>query len=101
MKPRLQERYEKEVRSALAEKFGYENANAVPRLLKIVVNMGVGAATQDKKYLETSVEAMTQITGQKPVVTIARKAIAGFKLREGVAIGCKVTLRRQRMASLE
>lgn len=97
MKPRLQERYEKEVRPALAEKFGYDNANAVPRLLKIVVNMGVGAATQDKKYLETSVDAMTQITGQKPVVTIARKAIAGFKLREGVAIGCKVTLRRQRM----
>jgi large subunit ribosomal protein L5 len=97
MKPRLQERYEKEVRAALAEKFGYDNANAVPRLLKIVVNMGVGAATQDKKYLETSVDALTQITGQKPVVTTARKAIAGFKLREGVAIGCKVTLRRQRM----
>lgn len=97
MKPRLQERYETEIRAALAEKFGYDNANAVPRLLKIVVNMGVGAATQDKKHLETSVDAMTQIAGQKPVVTHARQAIAGFKLREGMAIGCKVTLRRQRM----
>ncbi|MFO0870166.1 MAG: 50S ribosomal protein L5 [Pirellulales bacterium] len=97
MKPRLQERYETEVRGALAEKFGLKNPLAVPRLLKIVVNMGVGAATQDKKFLETSVEAMGQITGQKPVVTHSRKAIAGFKLREGMAIGCKVTLRRQRM----
>ena len=97
MKPRLQERYETEIRKALAEKFGYKNAHSVPRLLKVVVNMGVGAATQDKKYLETSLDALTQIAGQKPVATLARKAIAGFKLREGVAIGCKVTLRRQRM----
>ncbi|MFM7070741.1 MAG: 50S ribosomal protein L5, partial [Planctomycetota bacterium] len=97
MKPRLQERYESEIRKTLTEKFGFTNAHAVPRLLKVVVNMGVGAATQDKKYLETSLDALTQIAGQKPVSTLARKAIAGFKLREGVAIGCKVTLRRQRM----
>lgn len=97
MKPRLQERYETEIRKTLTEKFGFTNAHAVPRLLKVVVNMGVGAATQDKKYLETSLDALSQIAGQKPVSTLARKAIAGFKLREGVAIGCKVTLRRQRM----
>lgn len=97
MKPRLQERYENEIRAALGKKLGQENPNAIPRLSKIVVNMGVGAATQDKKYLETSVEALGLITGQKPIVTVARKAIAGFKLREGLQIGCKVTLRRQRM----
>jgi len=97
MKPRLQERYEKEIQAALGAKLGRTNPNQIPRLKKIVVNMGVGAATQDKKYLETSVEAMGLITGQKPIVTVARKAIAGFKLREGVQIGCKVTLRRQQM----
>ena len=97
MKPRLQEKFEKEILPALATKLGRSNPNSLPRLKKIVVNMGVGAATQDKKFLETSVEAMGLITGQKPVVTIARQAIAGFKLREGMQIGCKVTLRRQRM----
>jgi large subunit ribosomal protein L5 len=70
---------------------------ALPRLEKIVVSMGVGAATQDKKVLETAVEALTEIAGQKPVITRARKSVAGFRLREGMAIGCKVTLRRQRM----
>jgi large subunit ribosomal protein L5 len=69
----------------------------LPRLEKIVVNMGVGTATTEKKHLEEAVEALTQITGQKPVVTLARKAIAGFRLREGMSIGCKVTLRSKRM----
>jgi large subunit ribosomal protein L5 len=95
--PRLQERYEKEVLPALAKKLGRDNRLALPRLEKIVVNMGVGSATQEKKHLDTAVEALTEITGQKPVITLARKAIAGFRLREGMAIGCKVTLRRQRM----
>lgn len=97
MKPRLQDRYETQVRAALAEKFGLKNPNAVPRLQKIVINMGVGAAVQDKKHLETAAEAMGQITGQRPVITKSRKAISGFKLRENMQIGCKVTLRRQRM----
>lgn len=95
--PRLQERYRKEVLPALQQKLGRTNPMSVPRLEKIVVSMGVGAATQDKKVLETAVEAMTEITGQKPVITLARKSVAGFRLREGMAIGCKVTLRRQRM----
>lgn len=95
--PRLQEKYEKEVLPALAEKLGRANRHALPRLVKITVNMGVGSATQEKKHIDDSVDAMTQITGQKPVVTKARKAIAGFRLREGMPIGCKVTLRRQRM----
>lgn len=95
--PRLQERYHKEVLPALLQKLGRTNPMSVPRLDKIVVSMGVGAATQDKKVLETAVEAMTEITGQKPVITLARKSVAGFRLREGMAIGCKVTLRRQRM----
>jgi large subunit ribosomal protein L5 len=95
--PRMQEKYEKEVLPALAEKLGRKNRLSLPRLEKIVVNMGVGAATQEKKFLESAVEAMTQISGQKPIVTIARKAISAFKLREGMAIGCKVTLRGRRM----
>jgi large subunit ribosomal protein L5 len=96
-KPRLQERYENEIRAALGEKFGTKNPNAVPRLQKIVINMGVGAATQDKKFLEVAAEALGLIAGQRPIITKARKAIAGFKLRENLQIGCKVTLRRQRM----
>ncbi|MFM8251619.1 MAG: 50S ribosomal protein L5 [Planctomycetota bacterium] len=96
-KPRLQERYENEIRAALGEKFGTMNPNAVPRLQKIVINMGVGAATQDKKFLEVAAEALGLIAGQRPIITKARKAIAGFKLRENLQIGCKVTLRRQRM----
>lgn len=95
--PRLQERYEKEILPALAEQLGRPNRLSLPRLTKIVVNMGVGEATQDKKFLEMAVDALTQITGQKPVVTKARKSIAGFRLREGMAIGAKVTMRRQRM----
>lgn len=95
--PRLQEKYEKEVLPALAEKLGRANRHSLPKLLKIIVNMGVGSAAVEKKHMEDSVDALTQITGQKPIVTKARKAIAGFKLREGMNIGCKVTLRRQRM----
>jgi large subunit ribosomal protein L5 len=94
---RLQEKYRNEVLPALAEKFGRKNKLSLPKLEKIVVNMGVGAATQEKKFLEAAVDAMSQITGQKPVVTTARKAISAFKLREGMAIGCKVTLRGKRM----
>jgi large subunit ribosomal protein L5 len=97
MTPRLQEKYRNEVAPALMEKFGHSNPLSLPKLEKIVVNMGVGSATQEKKHLESAVEALAQITGQKPVVTTARKAVAGFRLREGMAIGCKVTLRRARM----
>lgn len=96
-KPRLQERYENEVIPALAKHTGRANKLSLPRLRKIVVNMGVGSAITEKKHLEDAVAAMEQITGQKPVITKARKAISGFKLREGLAIGCMVTLRRQRM----
>ena len=97
MVPRLQEKYENEVLPALAESLGRKNRLDLPRLQKIVVNMGVGTATQEKKHIEDAVAAMTQITGQKPIITRARKSVAGFKLREGMPIGVKVTLRRQRM----
>ena len=97
MAPRLQERYESEIRGQLAEKLGIKNPMAIPRLQKITLNMGVGSAIADKKNLELAFDAMTEIAGQKPVQTLARKSIAGFKLREGMPIGCKVTLRRQRM----
>ncbi|MCI0357560.1 MAG: 50S ribosomal protein L5 [Planctomycetaceae bacterium] len=90
-------KYQKEVLPSLAQKFGRTNPMSLPRLEKIVVNMGVGAATQEKKFLETAAEAMGQITGQKPVVTKARQAISAFKLREGMPIGCKVTLRGKKM----
>ncbi len=95
--PRLQVRYEQEILPALAEKLGRRNRLALPRLEKIIINMGVGSALQDKKHLEEAVDALTLLSGQKPVVTLARKSIAGFKLREGNAIGCKVTLRGKRM----
>lgn len=95
--PRLQEQYHQQVLPVLRERLGRTNPMSLPRLAKIVVSMGVGAATQDKKILETAVEALTEIGGQKPVITLARKSVAGFRLREGMAIGCKVTLRRQRM----
>ena len=97
MKPRLQEKYENEVVSKLAEKLGRSNRHSLPQLQKIVVNMGVGSAITEKKHIEDAVSAMTQITGQKPLVTMARKAIAGFRLREGMPLGCKVTLRGARM----
>lgn len=95
--PRLRERFINEVRPELAKKFGQTNPMALPRLEKIVVNMGVGAAITEKKYIEEAQAALTQITGQKAVITKARKSIAGFKLREGQAIGCKATLRGSRM----
>ncbi len=95
--PRLQERYRQEILPALVEKLGRKNRLSLPRLKKITINMGVGSALQDKKHLEEAVDALTLLSGQKPVVTLARKSIAGFKLREGNAIGCKVTLRGKRM----
>jgi large subunit ribosomal protein L5 len=93
----MQEKYQQEVLPALRESLGRENRLSLPRLEKIVVNMGVGSAIQEKKHLESAVDALSQITGQKPVVTRARKSIAGFRLRQGMPIGCKVTLRRARM----
>jgi large subunit ribosomal protein L5 len=95
--PRLEQKYRDEVLPALAESLGRPNRLSLPRLEKISVNMGVGAAIQEKKYLEMAVEALTQISGQKPIITKARKAIAGFRLREAMPIGCKVTLRKARM----
>lgn len=97
MAPRLQEKYESQVRGQLSEQLGIKNPMAIPRLTKIVINMGVGSAIADKKNLELAFDALAEIAGQRPVHTLARKSIAGFKLREGMAIGCKVTLRRQRM----
>jgi large subunit ribosomal protein L5 len=96
-KPRLQARYEEAVRPAMTEKHGYKNPHQVPRVEKITLNMGVGAAIGDKKVLDLAIDAMTEISGQKPVVTNARKSIANFRLRQGMPIGCMVTLRRQRM----
>jgi len=97
MIPRLQEKYNNEIRAALASELGIENPMALPKLEKIIINMGVGSAINEKKHLEEAVDALSQITGQKPVITAARKSIAGFRLREGMKIGCKVTLRHQRM----
>ncbi|EHI49387.1 ribosomal protein L5 [SAR116 cluster alpha proteobacterium HIMB100] len=97
MKTRLEEHYLTAVRPALIEKFGYGNMFEVPRLEKVVINMGVGSAVRDSKKIEHAVNDMTAISGQKPVVTRAKKANAAFKLREGMAIGCKVTLRSDRM----
>jgi len=94
---RLKEQYRQEVVPALIKQFGYKSTMQVPRIRKIVVNMGVGEAVADKKILENAVADMQKITGQKPVVTKARKAIAGFKIREGYPIGCMVTLRENRM----
>ena len=95
--PRLKGDYEQRIVPAMVEKFGYKNRLEVPRLEKIVINMGVGDATQDKKRVETAAGEMQAISGQKPVITKAKKSIAQFKLREGMPIGCKVTLRRERM----
>jgi large subunit ribosomal protein L5 len=95
--PRLRRRYDGEIRAALQQQLGLPNVMQVPRLEKIVINMGVGAATGQPSLLEGAVRDLTTITGQKPVVTKAKKSIAGFKLREGNSIGCKVTLRGDRM----
>ncbi|BAB03865.1 50S ribosomal protein L5 [Halalkalibacterium halodurans] len=94
---RLKEKYQKEIVPSLTEKFNYSSVMAVPKLEKIVVNMGVGDAVQNAKALDKAVEELTEITGQKPIITKAKKSIAGFKLREGMPIGAKVTLRGERM----
>jgi large subunit ribosomal protein L5 len=94
---RLKETYRKEIVPALTQQFGYKTSMQVPRITKITLNMGVGEATADKKVLDNAVADMTRIAGQKPVITKARKAIAGFKIREGYPIGCTVTLRQERM----
>ena len=95
--PRMKRIYEEQVRKALVEQFGYKNEMEIPRIEKIVINMGVGDATQDKKRVEAAAAEMTAIAGQRAVVSKAKKSIAQFKLREGMPIGCKVTLRRERM----
>ena len=95
--PRMRQRYDAEIAKAMTEKFGYANPMEVPKLEKITLNMGVGEASQDKKKVQTAAEEMELIAGQKPVITKAKKSIAQFKLREGMPIGCKVTLRRERM----
>ncbi len=97
VKPRLQAHYNEFVRAALQTEFNYTNVMQVPRLEKIVLNMGVGEAAADQKKLDSAVAEMTLISGQKPVKTVAKKAIAGFKIRKGLPIGCKVTLRSARM----
>src|ERR1043166_1770288 len=97
VKPRLQERYDRELRDQLKQELGLANIMQVPRLEKIVLNIGVGRATQQKGLLEGAVNDLTIITGQKPMVTRAKKSIAGFKVREGNEIGAKVTLRGDRM----
>ena len=94
---RLKDLYEKQIRDALKKEFGYKNEMEIPRLEKIVLNMGVGEATEDRKALDGAVKDMTAIAGQKPVLTKAKKSVASFKVREGMPIGCKVTLRRERM----
>jgi large subunit ribosomal protein L5 len=95
--PRMKRMYDETIRQAMTERFGYTNPMQVPKIEKITVNMGVGDATQDKKRVDAAAAEMTTITGQKAVVTRAKKSIAQFKLREGMPIGCKVTLRRERM----
>lgn len=94
---RLQEYYRDTVVGQLTEKFGYDNIMEAPRVEKITVNMGVGEAVGDKKVIENAVADMAKITGQKPIITKARKSVASFKIRDGYPVGCKVTLRRERM----
>jgi large subunit ribosomal protein L5 len=96
-KARLHELYETTIRPALMQEFGYKNPMQVPRLEKIVVNMGVGEAVQDSKKVEAAANDLAAITGQHPIITKAKRSIATFKLRQGMPIGCKVTLRRERM----
>ena len=96
-KPRMKSIYEQKVRAELTKKFGYQNVMQVPRLEKIVLNMGVGEAVNDRKKVESAVNDLMMISGQKPVTTTARKSIATFKVRDGMALGCKVTLRGDRM----
>ena len=97
MKVRLQEKYKNEIIKVLKDKFNYKNDMQIPRLEKIVINMGVGEAANDKKYLESALQNLTVIAGQKPIVTKARQSVASFKIREGWPLGCKVTLRGNKM----
>ena len=97
MMTRLNEKYEKEIIPAMIEKFGYKNIMEVPKLEKIVINMGVGEAKENQKTLESAVNDLTIIAGQKPVLTRAKKSIANFKIRENMPLGCKVTLRKAKM----
>lgn len=97
MAARLQEHFEAVISPALVKEFGYKSVMQVPKLTKITINMGVGEASQDRKKIESALKELTAISGQKPVITRARKAIATFKLRKGVPVGCMVTLRRERM----
>ena len=94
---RLREQYENEIKTELTKKFGYKNVMQIPKLDKIVINMGVGEAKENAKVLDSAVKDLTEISGQKPVITKAKKSVANFKLREGMSIGCKVTLRGERM----
>ncbi|MDE0753027.1 MAG: 50S ribosomal protein L5 [Woeseiaceae bacterium] len=94
---RLQEKYDNEIRDAVQQKLGLKNVMEVPHITKITLNMGVGEAVADKKVLDNAVGDMQKIAGQKAVKTLARKSVAGFKIRDGYPIGCKVTLRRERM----
>jgi large subunit ribosomal protein L5 len=94
---RLQEKYEKEIIPGMIEKFGYKNIMEVPKLEKIVINMGVGEAKENQKVLESAVSDLTLISGQKPILTRAKKSVANFKIRENMALGCKVTLRKANM----
>ena len=94
---RLQEKYEQEVKAKLTEKFGYKNVNQLPKIAKVIINMGVGEAVGNSKALESAVSDLTTIAGQKPIVTRAKKSISTWKLRQGMHIGCKVTLRGTRM----
>lgn len=97
MTTRLKKKYDEEIAPALLTQFGYKNKMELPRLDKIVINMGVGEATEDRKALDGALKDMEAIVGQKPILTHSKKSIATFKLREGMAIGCKVTLRREKM----
>jgi len=94
---RMKEKYDKEIRPALQEKFGYKNVMEIPKLDKVVINMGLGEAIQNPKAMDAAVNDLTAIAGQKPIITRAKKSIAAFKLRTGMPIGCKVTLRGERM----
>jgi len=95
--PRLKDKYDNEVVSSLTKEFDFKNHMQIPKLQKIVVNMGLGEAVQNPKVVESAVNDLTAITGQQPIITRARRSIAGFKLREGMRIGCCVTLRREKM----
>ncbi|HEY8191885.1 MAG TPA: 50S ribosomal protein L5 [Alphaproteobacteria bacterium] len=97
MKPRFKDRYETKIKPALKQKYGYKNDMAIPRLDKIVLNMGVGEATTNRAHMDSAVNDLSAISGQKPAVTHAKKSNASFKVREGMALGCKVTLRGARM----